>query len=392
MTGATGTPPAVAKKPSHRDLAPLEQGGRTAREGFAYQDHVTVSKCLDMLLPEGPSEVWCEAEDDIVLVWSTSCGDEFEFVQVKGHDLKQAWTVAKLCSADAGKDAKKKSIVEKSLDHDRGAEGCRFRIITTWAPDEVLNVLCVPVAARSAPEVCARLTAATAAIEKQLGGPRVSPNGNSLSFWVEYAEWEHRATTVDVKNGNLVKLDQVLEHARESLAPDQRAELYAALFAKIQDAALADAIAYKAAKRLVRKELYDWLKARAYAIQNPNNSGGTGRLVAKLSEAGVDDAGIEAAKELRRRFVAEARVPKYLTVDDRDAIEGDILAALHALKVRLDAGEYGDTGKEFLARCQDELRRIRDGMDAPRPSERLFYGCMYEVMNRCLHRLSRVTP
>lgn len=74
---------------SHRDLDPLEQGGRTARDGFDYQYHVAVSKCLDMLLGSGPSEVWCEAEDDIVLVWTYGGQERFEF------DLNGAATYSK---------------------------------------------------------------------------------------------------------------------------------------------------------------------------------------------------------------------------------------------------------------------------------------------------------
>src|SRR4051794_159188 len=102
-------------KRSFRDLDPVEQGGRVARVGFEYQDHVAGSKCLDMLLGGGPSEVWCEAEDDIVLVWVLNGEEWFEFVQVKAGDLGQAWTVAKLCEREAAKDGKGagRSIVEK---------------------------------------------------------------------------------------------------------------------------------------------------------------------------------------------------------------------------------------------------------------------------------------
>ncbi|MBX3260095.1 MAG: DUF4297 domain-containing protein [Labilithrix sp.] len=189
------------KKSSHRDLTPLEEGGRTARDGFAYQDHITVSKCLDMLLG-GPSEVWCEAEDDIVLVWSVGTSEEFEFVQVKGHDIKQAWTVARLCSRETAKDGKKKSsIVEKSLAHDRGAEPCRFRIITTWAPDAVLEVLGIRAAARSAPELRARLTAARMGthIERETRSEGRQSLTGIRFLWIEQAEWEQRASS-DVKS------------------------------------------------------------------------------------------------------------------------------------------------------------------------------------------------
>ncbi|WP_437796417.1 dsDNA nuclease domain-containing protein [Sorangium sp. So ce693] len=394
MTNPPGTPAPVVATTSYRDLAPLEEGGRTAREGFAYQDHVTATKCLDMLLPHGPSEVWCEAEDDIVLVWSVGGAEEFEFVQVKAHNLGQAWTVAKLCAREPAKDgkAKKASIVEKSLAHDRGKEACRFRLVTTWAPEAVLNVLSTPLMARSSPQVVPDLGAATKAIEDQLGGTHNSPNGHSMGFWVERTTWEHRATVDDIKNENIVKLNRVLDIAGESLAPDQCDELYALLFAKVQDAALAHAVTHKLDKRLLRDALRQWLLGRAKRIQHPTHSGGTGPLVTKLTEAAIDASLIEGAKEMRRHYVAEARVPKYLPADDRETIELEVVATLHALKVALDSGKYTDDSREFLERCQDELRKMRDTLAGHRPSNSLLYGCMYEIMNRCLHRLARATP
>src|SRR4051794_18443035 len=78
------------KKVSFRDLDPIEQGGRAARDGFDYQDNVAVAKCLAMILDGGPIEVWCEAEDDIVQVWLNEQEEWFEFVQVKSNDLGQA--------------------------------------------------------------------------------------------------------------------------------------------------------------------------------------------------------------------------------------------------------------------------------------------------------------
>jgi hypothetical protein len=40
-----------------RNLAPLENGGVTARKGFNFQDHVTVAFCLDMLTGSACIEV-----------------------------------------------------------------------------------------------------------------------------------------------------------------------------------------------------------------------------------------------------------------------------------------------------------------------------------------------
>lgn len=95
-----------AQKKSYRDLDPLEEGGPTARQGFNYQDHVAASKCLDMLLNAEKNrlcEVWCEAEDDIVLVWQIQGEEWFEFVQVKSNEFDQLWSVAKLCEKDGKK-------------------------------------------------------------------------------------------------------------------------------------------------------------------------------------------------------------------------------------------------------------------------------------------------
>jgi hypothetical protein len=383
-----GNAPPSAAKPSYRDATPLEEGGRTAREGFGYQDHVAVNKCLDMLLPGGPSEVWCEAEDDLVLVWHLSA-EVFEFVQVKGLDIKQAWSVARICALKDGK--KKSSIFEKSLAHDRCKESCRFRMVTTWAPDGVLDVLRTPHSARAATEVRTQLGTAASAIETHLG-PQTSPNGNSVAFWVDNTEWEHRACIGDIVNENLVKLHRVLDLLGLSLAPDQCDELHAAMIAKVQEAALADAVTQPAEKRLLRDQLRAWLVDRAKKILHPTHSGATAPLEGKLAEASLDDALIEAAKDLRRRYVAEARVPKYLDADDREMIEGEVIATLHALKVGLDVGKYNESGAAFLLRCQEALQQKRHAMGQPPPPVNLLYGCMYEVMNRCLHRLARVRP
>jgi hypothetical protein len=380
-----------ALKLSYRDIDPLEEGGRTARDGFDYQDHVAVNKCLDMLLGTGPLEVWCEAEDDIVLVWSAHGQEEFEFVQVKGFNIKQAWTIAKLCARESGKDGKKKhSIVEKSLAHDRGREACRFRVVTQWLPDAVLNVLLLPVSARTDSTSVSALSDAASAIEGALG-IIASPNGNGPSYWTAHTVWEHRATSLDVRNENLVKLVRWLDLIGEFLAPDQCDELHTNLHRRVQDASLAHGVTEKEKKRLRRDDLKSWLLGRVRAIQHPTHSGNTGPLQRKLIEAGVDATTIDLARTLRQRYVSEARAPKYLTVEDRESFEDEVLATLHGLKSRLDAGDISEDGKQFLVHCQTDLKALRTAMAGAKPSEAILFGYLYEVMNRCLHRLSRVS-
>ena len=396
---APAAPPAPLPTPSFRDLDPVEQGGRTARAGFDFQDHVAAGKCLDMLLGGGPTEVWCEAEDDIVLVWHIQGVEWFEFVQVKSTDLGQAWTVAKLCEPGPSRNGtgSGKCILEKSLAHDRGQEQCRFRVVTCWQPDATLAALKLEMdnPARSASP--ADITAVTTAIstsfaKKSPAVPPASPNGNGITFWAERTVWEYRATTPDVQNENLLKLERVLDAAGQYLAPDQRRELYDRLFRRVQDASLACGRTQKPAKRLLVTELRAWLLAQAHAILHPVQAGTSVALEAKLTAAGVDATSVEVAKEHRRRYLRDARQAKYLSVDDRDFVEGEILARLHRLKTRLDAGELADDGLQFHSRCQQEILALRETLACdPKPPEGTLYGCMYDVMNRCLHRLVRAS-
>lgn len=377
---------------SYRDLDPLEQGGRTARDGFDYQDHVAVNKCLDMLLPDGPQEVWCEAEDDLVLVWLVDGKEEFEFVQVKGTDIEQAWTVSILCRAETGKDGKKKpSIVQKSLAHDRGLESCRFRLVTRWQPDKFLNVLQINLDKRSEPAIRSRLKTAATKLPAPARSWR-SQNGHGVEFWIERTTWEHRASTKDIKNENLLKLNRVLDIEGLLVAPDQLEELHAKLCAKVKEASLSDGVTQRKAKRLLQNELRDWLRESARVIRHPTHSGSTAPLERKLKEAGVDRGTIDMAVELRRKYIFDRLKQKYLTLDEREMLENDVNAILHRLKTQLDAGELHDNGREFLNRCLGEIRRLQGSNSGSPPSEGVSYGYFYEVMNRCLHRLQRVSP
>ncbi len=381
----------ATKKGSYRDLDPLEQGGRVARDGFDYQDHVAAGKCLDMLLGGGPIEVWCEAEDDIVQVWLVGTVEWFEFVQVKGNELGQAWTVPKLCEREAIKDGKGpgRCIAEKSLAHDRGDEKCRFRVVTRWKPDDTLSPLSAgfDTEARTANKV--GITACGTAIEKKIGAC-TSPNGNGLAYWAEMTTWEVKASTQDVRNENLLKLERVLEVNGPVLDLGQRERLYDRLFLRVQDASLACGRTQKQAKRLKRADLLTWLQAQANAILHPVPSGTSATLERKLTNARLPDTSVQAAREQRRRYLQEVRKPKYLTLDGRDTVEGEALACLHRLKTQLDAGDFTDTGPQFLNRCQQALLAFRDSLAGdPKPPDSFMLGFLYEVMERCQHDLAR---
>ncbi len=390
----TTVPPPPPPKKSFRDLDPVEQGGRTARTGFEFQDHVAAGKCLDMVFGGGPTEVWCEAEDDIVLVFVIRGVEWYEFVQVKGTDLGQAWTVAKLCEPGPSRNGSGpgRCILEKSLAHDRADDNCRFRVVTCWQPDDVLSVLKLEIDTPARSTAGAELATVATTIGKKFTTPPASPNGNGIAFWAERTVWEFQATATAVRNENLLKLERVLVAAGRFLAPDQRSELYDRLFRRVQEASLACGCTQKNAKRFAADELRTWLLEQAHAILNPAQAGTSTALEGKLAAAGADATSVEVAKEQRWRYLREARQSKYLSVDDRDFVEGEILARLHRLKTRLDAGELGDDGRQFHSRCQQELLTLRDALSCnPKPPEAILYGCMYDVMNRCLHRLVRAS-
>jgi hypothetical protein len=383
----------ATKKGSYRDLDPIEQGGRVARDGFDYQDHVAAGKCLDMLLGGGPVEVWCEAEDDIVQVWLLGTEEWFEFVQVKGNELGQAWTVPKLCEREAAKDGKGpgRCIAEKSLAHDRADEKCRFRVVTRWKPDDKLSPLSAEFGTPARTVNAAGIAAAGMDIEARIGAC-TSPNGKGLDFWAENTVWEVRATTQDLRNDNLLKLERVVELIGTVLGADQRLRLYDHLYLRVQDASLACGRTQKDAKRLKRADLLTWLQTQANAILHPTPAGTSATLERKLTAAQVAAPSVEAAKDQRHRYLREVRQPKYLSLDGREMVEAEALARLHQLKTRLDAGELHDGGLQFLSRCHQELLALRDTLAVtPKPPDSFMLGYLYEVMNRCQHELLRAT-
>lgn len=382
MARASGKVVKKLPKVSYRDVDPVEQGGRVARDGFDYQDHVATGKCLDMLLGGGPVEVWCEAEDDIVLVWVEEAEECFEFVQVKGNDIRQAWTVAKLGELE---------IVKKSLAHDRGCEKCRFRLVTRWKPDNTLSCLTAGFGTE-ARDANAQLIAACVKTVETKHYACTSPNGKGLAFWTEMTTWEVRATTPDVRNNNHLKLERVLEQNELSLDSDHRDLLYNRLFLRVQDASLACGRTQRNLKRLKKNELLNWLKAQAEEVLNPKPVGSSATLERKMIAARVPAASIAAAKEQRRRYLREVLHPRFLDLESRDEIEDRALAQLHRLKTQLDAGQFPDDGRQFLDRCQKMLLDLRDSLaNGATPPDSFMFGYLYDVMNRCQHELVRAS-
>jgi Cap4-like dsDNA endonuclease family protein len=173
----------VESLPSIFEVAPLEQGGPIVRTGFLYQDHIAARFCIQMLEDETLEEVWCEALDDITLVWRCKENVSVEFVQVKAADIPQMWSVAMIC------DGYKKSLIGKSLAQHRCAEPCRFRIVTRIGVHPDLKFL---MRQRDTKERCighSDICALHRKIGQELDGLH-SDVGWSPSNWLEHTLWD----------------------------------------------------------------------------------------------------------------------------------------------------------------------------------------------------------
>ena len=130
-----------SKLPSYRDINPPEIGGRIARGGFDYQDHIGVGFGLDLIEDEHLTEVWYEQHDDIALVYGAEI-NEIEMVQVKYEDMTSRYSVSSLTSRENGKVGS--SLLERSLARSAGKEETRFRLVTSYSVTSQLKVLTNP--------------------------------------------------------------------------------------------------------------------------------------------------------------------------------------------------------------------------------------------------------
>lgn len=389
----------VADLPSIFDVPPLEAGGVEARVGLALQDHVAVSYLLQMLRQAELQQVWCETEDDITLLWGD--GDKLdyvEFVQVKGENPGQFWSVSTLCQRDRQRPGT--SVLEKSLAHDRCKEDSRFRLVTAVDVNADLQLLKLPIGHPRRHDWRALPDAASPGVPPLVWtyvevARRVSDfssrKRNAWDYWLDNMEWAVPGDADAVRSANTIQLIGILEDAGEYLATDQRDELYAKLLRKAMDAAQAT-LDRRPDKLISREALRRWFDTAVSEVQNLGVSiGGESPLRKKLEHAGLSDY-FDTARLLRERYRRERLQPKYLQLDEWKDMEGAVSAALNRLKSDLDARVAEDDGPKFHALCIETLTELRQQLDMSSPHvDAVLQGCMYDMANRCSHRFRRVT-
>ncbi|MFN0019488.1 MAG: dsDNA nuclease domain-containing protein [Pirellulaceae bacterium] len=403
----------AAKYHSIHDLPPLEIGGVVARYGFAIQDHVAAGFCLDMLDDPMLSQVWCETQDDVTLIWTDGKEEKVEFVQVKSNDLDQLWTIAKLLekekvalSVDAatnGKPTKKKvamkvpanaakpaqCILEKSLQYDRCFESVSFRIVTCQNVKSELKVLTYNLDSTHRSPKSTNMVELVDKLVKQVGKAK-SAKGNGCAFWAQRAYWVVIHSLESIRKENLWKLKKLVEAQGAYLAADQIEELYERLLTKVFDGGLArwDKEANK--KKILRSDLLQWFARAVQDAVHPGYQGTGKRLEEKLKDAGIPEDQYESIAFMRLRYRSEGLTPKYAETKQRNKVEGDIAARLHAMRANLDGRVINDDGVSFHAKCINVVDEIHGKLpESNRPPIENLFGYMYNLSDRCTHRFVR---
>lgn len=364
-------------------LAPLEEGGSVARTGFLYQDHVAARYCIQMLQDPHLLEVWCETEDDVTLLWQTADGLVVELVQVKANELKQLWSVALLCEGVA------KSILAKSLAHDRCCEPCFFRVVTRVDIHPDLHPLRL---GREHPGRCLGNPDVRALHQQVLEslGDMLSPRSRSASHWLADAIWDAGDSEDAIVAKNRWQLHEYLEACSEFLFPDQHTELYERLLRRVQQAAFPKWKDGGELKKLRRGPFQTWFEEALYQVKGYAPTRGGVNVKRKMQDAQISGEQIQNADRLRREFRMRQTEPKYQQDDDAKSAEVEVVATLQHLLSDLDAGNLSDDGVRFHARCLGALQSVK--MCFPRVSTSFLQGAMYTAADRCRHRFLPVRP
>ena len=382
----------VKSQQSIHDLPPLEVGGVTARVGFAFQDHVVVSFCLEILENPDLREVWCETQDDITLIWVIGEHQEVEFVQVKDLKFDHLWSVAELCKrSKQGSRGLGTSILEKSLAHDRCSEPCRFRIVTSWEVNKDLAMLKFPLTS----PVRERSNKDFDSLCEHVSGyvsDFTSENGNNHVFWLSRTVWEVGHTADAIETRNVQALADHVVHIGGHLTPGQiKGKVYPRLLELVKKQAEADWRVDPEAKKNRREEFAEWLKRILTEAQHPAWVGAGEDMQRKMEDASLPPDYVETAHEERRRYRQEVLAAQYLDVSNRELAIGEVYAELEHLRLKLDTGELSE-GIAFYQACLSKMKELQHSLRTTKLRLPLFFlhGCMHDITDRCGHRYRRL--
>ncbi len=379
---------------SIHDLAPLETGGVEARQGFGLQDHVAAGFCIEMLKNPQLTQVWCESQDDITLIWGDGEAERVEFVQVKSNEPDQLWSVAMLCQRESkakSTNGTGTSILEKSLAYDRCKEPCCFRIVTSRPVKDELKILTYALDSAHRTSSPDAVTALADHVATNVGDFR-SPNDRCCKFWVSSATWDEMHSTESVREKNVLEFLRIVRGWDSVLFVDQVGCMYDKLLFKVQEAALARHADDPGAKKLLRHLVIAWVKEEVARAEHPVAPGTGTALKVKMQQAGIADDVIDNAIEHRQQYRIDVLTPQYQELGNRRKLDRSVAGELHLLLSRFDAGQLGNSGVEFHALCLEKVSELAITLTIfPKPGMALLFGCMYNITDRCGHRFRRPT-
>ena len=372
--------------PSIHKLPLSETGGTDARRGLDYQDDAAAAFCLEMVSSDTLLQVQCETYDDITIIWQDDTAEKVEFIQVKKIDLDQLWSIAKLCEREKGNGT---SILEKSLKREGCVEECIFRIVTDIDVKSELDLLTYSSDDSRRDINTTEFKSLCDAVSKKIGEFK-SPKGNDCTHWLHNTYWDVRGSREALRNANILLLQKLVHHQMgEHLAPDQASKIYDKLLRKVHDAAGPEKKANPNDKIIKRDDLLEWLKAVVNDNLYPGTIGNE-NLKKKMAEASLPTTSISTAVEQRRQYRRERLSPTYLSLEDVEKVESNVLAELHHAYSQLEAEKIHDTGPQFHSRCLEILKKIKASESESTDTPLAFYqGYMYDITNRCFHRFSR---
>jgi len=342
------------------DKPPREKGGRSARNGFIYQDHVGASILLDVLDGGAIAEVYFEARDDICVV---SNDESVLMVQVKHNEEKGSrWSIPDLTRRKSGK--KGTSIIEKSIEECRVSEQATAKFITSYGVIQELRCL----------KDAQRNQKAEDAIISDIQTRLSDCNANELEWWVRTMRWVQMKQDIPSQSeANSTRLERILE-GKGIFAPlDQRAGLYDKILKMVRDASSISA------PKVVAAKFINWFDQQVKFFSMDRAT--SGELKRKLESVGKGSEFL-SANEQRLRYLEAKYSDDYIGEDDLKVMEDEMLDRLAKLRASLHDGTTAESN--FHSACVKEACCNNEFQGLFIPSAYLT-GYMYEVTDRCLH-------
>jgi hypothetical protein len=360
----------MTELPSIYSLKKKEDGGRIARIGFSYQDHVGVKFLIDLFISAEDYDIFFENEDDIVVVnkWQTPV--TVEMIQVKSNNLDSRWSVSQLIELE---------VLQKSLQRGRCLEEIYYRIITSYDVNAELEVLKLSIQDRNPEQV----NAVIISIFRKKNDIPQNEKGHDAKHWVNNCLWSKWPDSIEsLRSENLLCLEKALFNERATTIPlDQKEELYQKFLALVQDASTMNV------EHVFNKDYLDkWMDKQLSNFSIPKK--GSERLVEKLEAIKLDSSLIEVAKDFKWKYTLECLNHNFTSRSAINKFKEEVQCMLQTLKIKIDTGELQLESIAFHKYCLAEIDALAQKHNI---EQNLARGCMYDITNRCMHRFIRAT-